>query len=62
MKPKHAIKHLRVIVDTQKTVSTERLKEITAGIEKHVKMLENDNRVLRGRVRRQRKKIKGFEG
>lgn len=61
MKPKHAIKHLRVIVDTQKTVSTEKLKEITAGIEKHVKMLENDNRVLRGRVRRQRKKIKGFE-
>lgn len=62
MKPKHAIKHLRVIVDTQKTVSTERLKEITAGIEKHVKMLENDNRVLRGRVRRQRKKIKEYEG
>jgi len=61
MKPKHAIKHLRVIVDTQKTVSTERLKEITAGIEKHVKMLENDNRVLRGRVRRQRKKIKEYE-
>lgn len=61
MKPKYAIKHLRVIVDTQKTVSTERLKEITAGIEKHVKMLENDNRVLRGRVRRQRKKIKEYE-
>ena len=61
MIPKHAIKHLRVIVDTQKTVSTERLKEITAGIEKHVKMLENDNRVLRGRVRRQRKKIKEYE-
>ena len=62
MKPKHAIKHLRVIVDTQKTVSTERLKEITAGIEKYVKMLENDNRVLRGRVRRQREKIKEYEG
>jgi len=58
VKPKHAIKHLRFLVDSQQTISTNRLEKITHKLASHQKMLETDNKRLRERIKDLRKSNK----
>lgn len=62
MKPKRAEQHIRLILDTQKTVSTERIREFFEVINSESKMLRVDNRKLRKRVKNQRKEINELKG
>lgn len=52
MKPNKATQHLQFIVDNQKTVSTERIKEMVDVVVSHNNMLQVDNNRLRKKIRR----------
>lgn len=54
MKPKHAIKHLQLIADSQKTISTNKLQSLVNLAAAYTKMLETDNKKLRRKIKRQR--------
>lgn len=61
MKPKNAIKHLQLLVDSQKTISTNKLQRLVGLVAAHTKMLETDNQNLRKRIRGQRVILKKME-
>ncbi len=51
MKPKKAAQHLELIIDTQDTVSINRIKKMVEVIISHNNRLEKDNRRLRRRIK-----------
>ncbi len=51
MKPKKAAQHLELIIDTQETVSINRIKKMVEVIISHNNRLEKDNRRLRRRIK-----------
>ncbi len=51
MKPKKAAQHLELIMDTQDTVSINRIKKMVEVIISHNNRLEKDNRRLRRRIK-----------
>ncbi len=51
MKPKKAAQHLELIIDTQDTVSINRIKKMVKVIISHNNRLEKDNRRLRRRIK-----------
>jgi len=51
MKPKKATQHLELIIDTQETVSINRIKKMVEVIIAHNNRLEKDNRRLRRRIK-----------
>lgn len=60
MNPHQALKHINFIIDTQKTVSTSKLKELVQAVSSHNKMLYVDNKDLRKRIKRQRVALRGM--
>ncbi len=51
MKPKKAAQHLELIMDTQDSVSINRIKKMVEVIISHNNRLEKDNRRLRRRIK-----------
>jgi len=56
MKSKHAEKHLKLILDTQQSVSTSKIKKMIMTITGENKMLRADNKNLRKKIKKLRGK------
>lgn len=50
MKPNKAMQHLQFVVDTQKSVSTNKIKDMVDIVVSHNKMLQVDNSRLRKKI------------
>lgn len=56
MKSKHAEDHLKLIIDTQQTVATSKIKKMIMSITRENKMLRADNKNLRKKIKKLRGK------
>ena len=57
MKPNKAMQHLQFVVDTQKTVSTNKIKDMVDVVVSHNKMLQKDNSRLRKKIRKLNREV-----
>ena len=56
MKSKHAEQHLKLIIDTQESVSTKKIKSMILSITRENKMLRVDNKRLRNKIKKLKEK------